>query len=162
MIAGVGICKLQTVTHKFFELLTCQKVRRDFEVKKRRLRRNSPTHYKAHLKELVKEPQIRQKKERIIYFFPALIFHLNHFLYKILVFSTVFENLISNPSQVLHGLTSWGFGCAEAAHPGVYTEVRNYIGWMKGHVTGTATTEEPGTTEPWTTGRWNTEDRGRH
>ena len=58
---------------------------------------------------------------------------------------------------MLHGLTSWGFGCAEAAHPGVYTEVRNYIGWMKGHVTGTATTEQPGTAEP-----FRTEDRGTH
>ncbi|XP_033642435.1 anionic trypsin-2-like [Asterias rubens] len=32
---------------------------------------------------------------------------------------------------LLEGIMSWGRGCAEAAHPGVYTKISNYCDWMK-------------------------------
>ncbi|XP_071805694.1 trypsin-3-like [Asterias amurensis] len=34
---------------------------------------------------------------------------------------------------LLNGIVSFGFGCATATHPGVYTKISNYCPWIKEH-----------------------------
>jgi len=36
----------------------------------------------------------------------------------------------------VYGATSWGYGCAEAAYPGVWARVHHVLGWIEGYVGG--------------------------
>jgi len=48
-----------------------------------------------------------------------------------------------NGAWELHGATSWGFGCAEAIHPGVWALVYKYNSWIRGYSRNNEPSPEP-------------------
>lgn len=39
--------------------------------------------------------------------------------------------IMEDKRYFLHGITSWGLGCAKPGFPAVYTRVKAFIGWIK-------------------------------
>lgn len=37
------------------------------------------------------------------------------------------------PKLTLRGIISWGSGCGDRYKPGVYTDVTNYLAWIREH-----------------------------
>jgi len=47
----------------------------------------------------------------------------------------------------IYGATSWGYGCAEAIHPGVWARVHYVLSWIEGHV-GSSPSPSPSPSPP--------------
>lgn len=41
---------------------------------------------------------------------------------------------ITNSKDQVVGVVSWGIGCAEPGHPGIYVNIRNLKDWIKTHI----------------------------
>lgn len=45
----------------------------------------------------------------------------------------VCEDESAGRQLVLRGIVSWGSGCGDRNRPGVYTDVANYLTWIRDH-----------------------------